>query len=249
MAVKLSRQEPNTRYRKWVTAAGMETFCVRVGETDLMVSAHGDIREEAIASVRHYRKQIQDYVSRDRQFLETLSPVPDKGDAPEIIRDMIRCSKKAGVGPMATVAGAIAQYVGTYLLNLSEEIIVENGGDIFIKSSCRRTIAVYAGNSPLSGKVYLRVEPEDTPLGVCTSSGTVGHSLSLGKADAVAIYSSSAVLADAVATASCNTVKLSGDLQKGINFARSIAGITGAAIIYEDKLALWGKARLEESAN
>jgi len=149
-----------------------------------------------------------------------------------------------GVGPMAAVAGAIAEMVGRELLNFSSEVIVENGGDIFLCHKKMRHIGIYAGDSPLSGKLALEIEPEDTPLGVCTSSGTVGHSLSFGKADAAIVLSPSAALADAAATAVGNMVKTAEDMPRAIEFVREVEGLTGIAIIVGDKMAVWGKINL-----
>ncbi len=119
---------------------------------------------------------------------------------------MAAAAQTAGVGPMAAVAGAIAECVGRELLEFSPEVIVENGGDIFLKVSHRRTVGIFAGDSPLTGRIGIQIEARDTPLGVCTSSGTVGHSLSFGRADAVVVLAPAAALADAAATAIGNRV-------------------------------------------
>ncbi len=231
-------------YRNWVGTNGLATFTVSHKETDLLISASKDLGREAHTSVMHYRKEIESYIRKRRGFLESLSPIDVEEEAPPIIRDMVFESRKAGVGPMATVAGAIAQYVARDLLPESSEIIVENGGDIFLKALSKKLVAIYAGDSILNGKITLEIEPHETPLGICTSSGTVGHSLSFGKADAVVIYSDSAILADAVATATCNLVKNDSDIEKGIGFARSIDGVRGIAIIFGDKLGIWGGIKL-----
>jgi hypothetical protein len=146
---------------------------------------------------------------------------------------------------MAAVAGAFAEFVGRDLLKYSTEIIVENGGDIFLKTTKSRLVGVYAGeDSPLTGKVALKIEPADTPLGICTSSGTVGHSLSFGKSDAVIVLSPSAALADAAATAIGNLVKTETDIQKALDYARGVTGLVGAAVIINDKMGVWGKINL-----
>jgi len=161
---------------------------------------------------------------------------------------MIEASRKAGVGPMASVAGAIAEYVGRELLDFSPEIIVENGGDIYLKSLTKRTIGVFAGNSPLTGKIGLEINPQDTPLGICTSSGTVGHSLSYGKADAVVALSSSATLADAAATAIGNRVSQASDITGAIEFGKNISGLKGLIIIVDDNIGVWGEVKLCETS-
>jgi hypothetical protein len=145
---------------------------------------------------------------------------------------------------MASVAGAIAEFVGTELLDLSPEIIVENGGDIYLKSSGKRLVGIYAGQSPLTGKIGLEINGTDTPLGICTSSGTVGHSLSYGKADAVIVLSKSATLADAAATAIGNLIKQPSDIPSGIELAKGIEGILGVIIIKGDNTGLWGKVKI-----
>ena len=146
--------------------------------------------------------------------------------------------------PWASVAGAIAESVGRELLESSPEIIVENGGDIYLKSSTDRLIGIYAGKSPLTGKVGLEVRGKDTPIGICTSSGTVGHSLSYGQADAAIALSKSAVLADAAATAIGNIIKSAEDIPRAIERAMSIKGLNGIIIIKDDKIGLWGEVKI-----
>ena len=149
---------------------------------------------------------------------------------------------------MASVAGAIAEFVGYDLLDFSPEIIVENGGDIFIKSAKQRLIGIYAGSSPLTGKIGLEINGQDTPLGICSSSGTVGYSLSYGKADAVIVLSRCTPLADAAATAIGNLILKSGDIAAGIEFAKSIDGLLGTVIIKDDDMGLWGEVKIIQTA-
>jgi ApbE superfamily uncharacterized protein (UPF0280 family) len=145
---------------------------------------------------------------------------------------------------MATVAGLFAEKVGNVLASFSSDVIVENGGDIWLKTSAIRKVGLYAGDSPFTARVALEVSPSDTPLGICTSSATVGHSLSLGKADAVVILSPSAVLADATATAICNMIKTYDDLESAVNQALEISGVNGAIAILGDKMAVKGQVKL-----
>jgi ApbE superfamily uncharacterized protein (UPF0280 family) len=145
---------------------------------------------------------------------------------------------------MAAVAGAVAEAIGRDLLGFSPEIIVENGGDIFLKISKKRLVGIYAGHSSLSKRIALEIMPRETPLGVCTSSGTVGHSLSLGSADAVIVLSPSTALADAAATAICNIVKTVDDIPRAIEKAQGIEGLRGLVVIMGDKMGVWGKAKI-----
>jgi len=227
-------------YRQLYKAKDLVYFNVKVEQTDLDIAARSMLRKEALQLVKRYRKDIEEYIKRDRSFLISLTPIPCFPDAPDIVRRMCYAAQMAGVGPMAAVAGAISEFVGRELLKFSDEIIVENGGDIFIKSQQDRVVGIYAGDSPLSNKIGLRILAKDTPVGICTSSGKIGHSLSFGKADAVMILSKDTALADAVATAVGNIVKGADDMQKGIDYARRIEGVSGVVIIIDDKLGAWG---------
>ncbi|MDP2918804.1 MAG: UPF0280 family protein [Dehalococcoidia bacterium] len=231
-------------YRAWSKDTDLVSFTVVVKETDLYIRARRNLRKKALDEVLKQRKLLEGYIARHPGFLTALEPFPVDSDAPLIVREMAIASTKAGVGPMAAVAGAIAEFVGKELLHYTTEVIVENGGDIFLKHEKPRLIGVFAGTSPYSGKLALKIEPEETPLGVCTSSGTVGHSLSFGKADAAIVLSPSAALADAAATAVGNLVQTADDMQKAIEFVKGVEGLTGIAIIVGDKMAVWGKINL-----
>ncbi len=231
-------------YRNLVKTDDLINFEVIVKETDLLVRAERDLSKETRESVLRYRHQLETYISANPLFRETLLPLTNDPYAPEMVREMIRTSQLAGVGPMAAVAGAMAEMVSRDLLKLSEEVIVENGGDIYLATSKERTIGIYAGNSALSLKIGIVISPEESPLGVCTSSGTVGPSLSFGKANAVCVLSKSAALADAAATAVGNVVREKKDIELGLERGREIAGILGALIIIEEKMGVWGNIKL-----
>ena len=240
--------QPRT-YRHWVKGDDLVDFRVAVRETDLYLRAASDLHRKAQRLVLKHREGIEKYIGRHPDFLTSLEPLDVEARAPGIVRAMADAARLCGVGPMAAVAGAIAEFVGGELLEFSPEIIVENGGDIYLKSLRRRTIGVFAGESPLTGKLGLRIEPGDTPLGICTSSGTVGHSLSFGKADARIVLAGSAILADAAATAIGNRVSTVTDIEKGIEFARSIGRLKGVVIIKDDKLGVWGEVKLVKTEN
>jgi hypothetical protein len=231
-------------YRFWSQDNDLVSFNVMVKETDLFIRARRNLRKKALDVVIKQRALLEAYIERHPGFVTALEPFAVGIDAPLIVKEMAEASTKVGVGPMAAVAGAIAESVGKELLKYSSEVIVENGGDIFLRLKQTRRIGIYAGNSPLSGKLALEIKPQDTPSGVCTSSGTVGHSLSFGKADAAIVLSSSTPLADAAATAVGNLVKTAEDMPRAIEFVREVEGITGIAIIIGDKMAAWGKINL-----
>jgi ApbE superfamily uncharacterized protein (UPF0280 family) len=231
-------------YRHWVKGKGLVSFNIVVKETDLCIRAATNLRRKAYKLVLKYRDILERYIERHPTFLTSLEPVSVGDDAPHIIKSMAEATAKVGIGPMASVAGAIAEFVGNELLVFSPEIIVENGGDIYLKSLRQRLVGIYAGESPLTGKIGLKINGEDTPLGICTSSGTVGHSLSYGKADAVIALSKSAILADAAATAIGNLIIQSNDISNGVEFAKGIEGLRGVIIIKDDNMGLWGEVKI-----
>lgn len=231
-------------YRRDYKSEDLTGFEVVVKETDLFICAKEELSSEAIGSTLKYRTQIEGYIEKHPNFQTSLKPLPFNILAPSIVKEMLRAGKIAGVGPMASVAGVIAEFVGRDLLKYSDEVIVENGGDIFIKSSKKRKLGIYAGDSPFSDKFAIEIDPDKTPLGVCTSSGTIGHSLSFGKTDATVVISKSSALADACATAIGNMVKESHDIKGALEFAKKINGIIGVLIILKNKLGAWGDIKI-----
>ncbi|HHX73896.1 MAG TPA: UPF0280 family protein [Firmicutes bacterium] len=236
-------------YRKLMQAEGFAGFACRIKETDLAVQvdeASFNPRLPAFVEERVlvYRMLLEEYLAADPEFRTTLKPRLAAPGAPPMALAMIRAGNMAGVGPMAAVAGAFAEFVGRELLTKAKQVIVENGGDLFLSVRQKIRIAVYAGNSPLSNRLALELEPQPDGCGVCTSSGTVGPSFSFGRADAAVIISPSAILADAVATATANRIKTPADLQQALEFARSVTGVDGVLVIKDDKLAAWGRLKI-----
>lgn len=235
-------------YRDWSRDRDLISFTVTVKESDLHVRATRNLSRKALRVLLKHRGALEEYIGRHPGFQTALAPLQVGPDAPFIVRDMAEAAEKAGVGPMAAVAGAIAEHVGRELLPFSREIIVENGGDLFLKTRKARSIGIYAGrSSPFSGRLALRIEPGETPLGICTSAGTVGHSKSFGRCDAAVLLAASASLADAAATAVANLIQSAADIEKGIQFARGMDGIRGVVIIKDDRIGAWGDVRLVEA--
>ncbi len=241
--MKTPAYEPRT-YRTRMAREGLVGFRVAVKETDLMVLAARDLAPEVRQVVVQERQQLEAYIAGHPGFLEALSPWPQDPFAPVVVREMIGAAARVAVGPMAAVAGALAARVGLALAPLSEEVIVENGGDIFIRVTRPATVALFAGKSPLSHRVGLKIDPAWGALGVCTSSGTVGHSLSFGRADAACVVAASAALADAAATALGNRVPDAGAIARALDWAATVPEIMGAVVIVGDKLGAWGRVEL-----
>lgn len=235
--------QPRT-YRNEGKGGDLVSFTVAVKETDLYVLASRDLTHETLAAIREVRGPLEEYIRDHPLFLHSLEPVAVERGAPEIVRVMAEAARLAGVGPMAAVAGAMAEIVGRKLLAFSSEVIVENGGDIFLKVNSRRRIGIYSGDSAFTGRLAIEVEPGQTPLGVCTSSGTVGPSLSLGLADAAIVLAPSAALADAVATAVGNMVKSEQDINAAMGHGKQVPGISGIIVIVGGSMGAWGDVRL-----
>ncbi len=231
-------------YRNYVKADNLRRFEIIEKETDLLILADKNLYNKALARILKYRSEIEKYIQSDPQFATTFSPHRIRFDAPQIVKEMARAARRAKVGPMAAVAGAIAEFVGKDLLEHTNEIIVENGGDIFLKINQTRRVGIYAPSSPFSEKIAIEVDPRETPFSVCTSSGTIGHSFSHGKADAAVVIAKSAPLADAVATAIGNAVKELSDIDRALKLAKKIRGLDGVLIIKEDKMGALGRVKI-----
>lgn len=217
------------------------SFQVTVKETDLHVHAFRNFREIVKDLILKHRGIIESYIHYHPEFLKTLNPWRIRGPAPVIVRNMAEAAEKAGVGPMAAVAGAIAEHVGVDMFSHTGEVIIENGGDVFLKTDQPVTVGIFAARSPLSLTLGLRIDSSDRPVAVCTSSGSFGHSLSFGKADAVCVVSEHCDLADAVATSICNHVKSATDIETAMEFGRRIGGVEGIVIIIGDQIGFWGE--------
>jgi hypothetical protein len=236
--------EPRT-YRQVGSAGALVSFTVVRGETDLQIGALRDLSAEALAAVDAVRAGLEHYVAAHPRFLESYVPVDVDDDAPEVVGAMARAGAAAGTGPMAAVAGAIAERVARALEPLSAEVIVENGGDTFMMGTRARRVLLVAGDSPLSGRVALAVEGATLPIAICTSSGKVGHSVSLGSAHSATVVAPDSALADAVATALGNRVHGPDDIERALAWACAVPGVTGAVVIAGDRIGALGEIRLE----
>ncbi len=232
-------------YRDWVKAKDLKFAYFNYKETDLQILTDKPLDKAFVEErMRLYRWDIENYIIKDRRFLTALKPIEVELNAPAIIKEMNEAAKSADVGPMASVAGAIVQSLGRDLLKKGyKDVIIENGGDIFLASRKTRVVRIYTGLPKIWKDLSIKINPKNTPLGICTSSGSVGHSLSFGRADSVVILAKDASLADAVATATTNRVQSKEDLQEALKFARSIRGVKGVVIILKNNLVSWGEVK------
>ena len=237
-------------YRQIQTRGDLLGFEVRYRESDLHIRAERALPDEASASLIRHRNAVEGYIRSRPEFGESLIPLADDPLAPRLVRNMLESAAAAEVGPMAAVAGAIAEAVGRELLETCGEVIVENGGDLFVACAHDIVAGLYAGSSPLSHRIGLKIRAEDMPLGICTSSRTVGHSLSLGRADAACVVADNSALADACATALGNRIGESSDIERALDWVCSIDGVRGGLVILSETMGILGDieiANLDES--
>ncbi len=233
------------KYRHRVKSSGLVCFRLMEGESDLQVSACRDLQQAGIGLLREVRGVLQDYINQNQAFASALAPLEIQA-APNIILQMSAAAKHCAVGPMAAVAGAVAQEIGRGLRALSSELIIENGGDLYLCGKQQRTVAIYAGDSPLSWKLGLKVNPAGGELGVGTSSASVGPSLSFGAVDAAVVLADSAIMADALATALGNKIERRQDIAMALEWAHALPGVKGALAIVGEDMGACGELELVE---
>ncbi|MCX7958307.1 MAG: UPF0280 family protein [Deltaproteobacteria bacterium] len=231
-------------YRQITNPGNLIRFEVKIKESDLLIFAPDDFSDETRAYLKDIRRELEDYIRTEPVFLHSLLPVPIKKDMPPLALLMAVSSSQVSVGPMASVAGAIAELTGRFILNKLDdslkEVIVENGGDIFMFTKKERNVLIFAGESPLSEKLAIKINRVNQPLGICTSSATVGPSKSFGITDACVVVSGSAAFSDAAATAFGNMVKRPEDMKKVAEIAIKNPSVYGILIIVGDKIAVAG---------
>lgn len=197
-----------------------------------------DVVTSEIVRQRHI---LEDYIARHEEFGRSFEPVEVLAEAPAVARQMAHAAELVGTGPMAAVAGTMAQFAAQAAIDAgAAEVIVENGGDIFLKVSEPAVIALYAGEGKLRGKLGFSLEPDDTPVAICSSSGLMGHSTSLGKCDLATVVSADAAIADAGATHAANLVKHVTDVDAALQEVVPIEGVMGVLIVKDDRVGLAG---------
>lgn len=265
--MKPSRREPlDSRvarsYRARFAAPGIAYFSIEVAQTDLRIGiGHGlgcavpdkaqthAAQASARLETQSCRRVIEAHIQQYPAFLTSLLPLPIPNGCAALVRRMYEAAAIADVGPMAAVAGTVAEHVGRKLVATYPEVIVENGGDLWLAGTTTRRVGLWCGASSLNGKLALLVSQGDLPMGLCTSSGMFGHSLSLGKADIATISADTAPLADAMATALGNRVRTTEDIEPALAWAMKHPGIRGALVIIGEQLGVMGAMTLAPADN
>lgn len=231
-------------YRNYADTARWKSFRVKVETSDLYIRAGSDLSDHTERIVRGAREQILVHIDRQNEFLTSYTPVDRLGGCSPLIDMMYDASERAGVGPMAAVAGAIAELTGRELSGLTEELIIENGGDIWMRTIAPASICIYPGGCGFDA-ISIKIYPDRTPCGVCTSSARIGLSFSFGKADAATVIAPGAALADAIATEVCNRVKHEDDMEAAARFGME-CGASGVVLIFRDRLIAQGDVELTD---
>jgi uncharacterized protein len=223
------------------------SFTTGYKETDLWIgidpcSFQDEMKIFCLDRIKLYRTELENYLAIDPEYGRSLKPYQTNRYAPELASSMAKAAQKANVGPMAAVAGAFAQKLGNDLMDNYKinEIAIENGGDIFLHLINPLILSIFAGKSPLSGKIGIEIPAKTGNIGVCTSSGTVGPSLSFGKADAVMVACKDAALADAWATSIGNRVQTAEDIDIVLKYSEQIKEILSLVIICDRKVGIRG---------
>jgi len=199
-------------------------------------------RQTVLSALKEYYSQVETYVQEHPEFQASLSPVAAYPQAPQIIQDMSAASFLSTIGPFSAVAGAIAHYVGMALLPQCRQLIIENGGDLFLKIDSPKRIGLYAGEGSWVNNLYIEAGPSSTPFGIAASSGTMGHSLSLGNADLVIVAAESAIIADTFVTILCNRIKTRQDIHPVMECYKANPVIRGIGICLDEEMYVWNLA-------
>lgn len=231
-------------YRSRIAAADLVRFRVVVKETDLLVLADADVESLVRDIVLTQRDRLERHIAADPGFAASLAPLAVPDTAPAIVRAMAAAGEAAGVGPMAAVAGAVCEAVAGGLAGAARELIIENGGDLYVASAKERIVGIFSGGGGREERLGLRVRAESTPIGICTSSGRIGHSLSFGDAATATVLARSCALADAAATAVGNRVRGRDGVRSGLAAARDIPGVLGAVVVRDGQLGAWGDVEI-----
>lgn len=216
-------------------------------ETNLVIKSDAEHAiDAAISAALEARRCVEKFIFRYPEFRYSLEPLDLNAEGcPRVIGLMLKAGQLADVGPFAAVAGAISQVAaGAAASAGAKNILVENGGDISIIGDREFRVGIYAGGAKVSGGIGFLIRGEELPIGICTSSGTVGHSMSFGCADAVAVTAREASIADAAATSIANAVEgddAKASINRGLDRANTIPEIRGCLIAREDHVGTFGK--------
>jgi uncharacterized protein len=243
--------EPRT-YRGQMNRQRFRFFNVVQKETDLWIgisnsSSHNELKAFCEERIFHYREQIESCIRQCPEFGKSFTPIPVNNNFPHIAAAMVNAAKRAGTGPMSAVAGAVAEALGNDILKMynPEEVVIENGGDIFVNIKNDLLVQFFAGRNHNFSNLAINIPGKYGKLGICTSSGMFGHSFSFGLADSVTVVCKSTSLADAWATSICNRVRANTCIKNLTVKYQIIPEIISLMIIKDEKMGIAGEFELK----
>ncbi|MCG9479192.1 MAG: UPF0280 family protein [Actinomycetia bacterium] len=231
-------------YRQRVSSRTAYHWQISYRFTNLYIASDRDIADAVVKYLPRFYRILETVATENPSFLKALSPISISGNYPPIISRMIARSKQFKVGPMAAVAGAACDYLAEKAGSRCSTLIIENGGDTYIKSKQDIVAQVFTSSSRLSDKIKLNIPHHITPCGLCCSSGQFGHSLSLGKSEIACVLASTATAADAAATALANHILEDSHIGPALDRFKGEKGLWGLLAVKDKKIGLWGKLEL-----
>ena len=231
-------------YRSYIQNKEKFSWQVIYKYTDLLISSDKDIKSKIEKPLKKIYEELEFVIKKDPPFLKSLSPVTIKSFFSPIIKKMCRLSEPFNVGPMASVAGTVNDFIADHLIRYCSSLLIENGGDLFLYSKRDLKVGVYLKNPYFKNKLVLKISVKDMPCGLCSSSSVFGHSLSLGKCDLAIAMAKSSIIADAWATAIANSIITADDIEKSMDYFMRIGDLKGLLIVKDDKIGIWGSIEL-----
>jgi hypothetical protein len=208
--------------------------------TDILISSNKNIKSRIEKPLKKIYEILNVCIKNEASFLKSLSPIKIKPSFPPVIKEMCAKSAVFNVGPMAAVAGTINEYIASYLQKYCDILIIENGGDIYVKAERDLNVGIYVKNPNFKDKIALKINAKNMPCGLCSSSGTFGHSFSMGKCDLAVVLAKSAITADAAATAFANSISCEDDISGSIAYFKGFEDIKGLLAVKDKKIGAWG---------
>lgn len=231
-------------YRSNISNKNKYSWIIRYKYSDIFLSCDRDIRDRVLEPLESFYKDVEALIEKDQSFATSLSPITPESHYPETVKHMCKASEAYNVGPMATIAGAVCEFLAQALIDKCNKLIIENGGDTLVIGEKNTTIGIHAENNYFKDKIRIRTLSGQNKFSLCSSSSTFGHSLSLGNCDLAVTLSPDAVYADAAATAIANDIKVPEDIDKKIAKYSKSKHLDGIIIIKDKKIGIWGKLAL-----
>jgi len=229
-----------SNYRCCVKNKEKYAWMVSYYYTDILISSNKNIKDRIEKPLKKIYEILDICIKNEPYFLKSLSPIRIKPSFPPVIKEMCAKSAVFNVGPMAAVAGTVNEYLASNLQKYCDILIIENGGDTYVKAGRDINVGIYVKNPNFKDRIAIKINAKNMPCGLCSSSGTFGHSFSMGKCDLAVVLAKSAITADAAATAFANSISLEDDIPGRIDYFKRLEDIKGLLAIKNKRIGVWG---------